>query len=356
MKKMILIAIGLMAIIGLVGVGVAAAEGEVEVAGRGLHHGHILAINGVELTVETRQGILSLLTDENTRYRIPGVAEPGLDNLAVGDHIAVAGRRTEDGALLARLVVRIPARQEIGQLCGELTAKGDNWLEITRLDGTPITALVTDQTRYHIPGVAEPGLDDLSAGEPVFSRGLWNDAGELVAQLVGRVPDGVENTITGRVTAVNEPTIELLTRQGPALVITSENTLFRVPGVEQASLVDIQVNHTLTAGGIRQEDGLHAAVVAIHPERPQRAARRGVVSANDGATIALETPNGQITVHVTANTRIRVAGVENPTMADIQVGFQATVAGRLKADNSIEAWGIGARPAPAADRYASPTN
>ncbi len=50
MKRKVLIAIGLVLTIGLVGVaGIAAAEGEVEVAGRSVRHGTILEISGESL-------------------------------------------------------------------------------------------------------------------------------------------------------------------------------------------------------------------------------------------------------------------------------------------------------------------
>lgn len=349
MKRKVLIAIGLVLTIGLVGVaGIAAAEGEVEVAGRSVRHGTILEISGESLLLQTRNGELTVLTDENTHYRIPGVQEPGLNDLSAGDHIGIAGRRDEDGAVLARLIIRIPDREEVGQLRGELTAKGDDWLEITLPDGTPVTILVNDQTHFRIPDVEDPGLDDLNVSDPVFARGLWNDDGELEARLVGLVPDGVENILRGKVTTINDPTIEVLTRQGAAVVITDAETRFHIPGVENPSLADIAIDDIILAGGVKEEDGLHAVVVAVTPERPQRTIRRGTVSANDGSSLTLETPNGEVIVLTDENTRFRVAGVEDATIDDVQVGFQAVAGGLLNpSDGTLQARLVGARPAPA---------
>jgi phage baseplate assembly protein gpV len=132
------------------------------------------------------------------------------------------------------------------------------------------------------------------------------------------------------------------------VVITGENTRFWVPGVEEASLDDIAVGDTVVAGGTMTEEGLRAVVVAVVPERPQRAVRRGVVTANDGTTLTLETAGGTITVVTGEQTRFRVAGVENPTIDDVQVGFQALAAGRLDPqDGTLQALLVGARPAPA---------
>ncbi len=354
MKRKILIALGIVLTIGLVSVvgvagavGVAAAEGEA-VGGR-LRHGHILAIDGHSIQLETRRGEVTVLTDEDTRYRIPTVTEPGLDDLAEGDHIGLAGRPNEEGAVLARLIVRIPQQHEVGQLRGELTDKGEDWLVITRPDGVEVAILINAHTRFRIPEVDNPSLEDLDIGDQVYARGLWNDEIQLQAQLVGLTPEGVEDTVTGRVLEINNNRIELLTRQGPAVVISSDDTRFHIPNVENPALADIEIESTLVAGGRLEDDGLHAVVIAITPERPQRVVRRGVVTANDGSTLTLETPNGPVIILTDEQTRLRVARVENPTLADIQVGYQALVGGRLNEDNSLLARGIGARPAPAGE-------
>jgi RNase P/RNase MRP subunit p29 len=178
---------------------------------------------------------------------------------------------------------------------------------------------------------------------------LWNDEGELDARLVVRVPDGVEAGLVGKVTGVSALTIEVQTRQGPDKVITDENTRFFVPGIENPSLADIAVDDIIVAGGVREEDCLHALVVAVTPERPQRAIRRGTVIAKDGSAFTLETPRGdQITILTDDQTRFRVAGVEEPDIDDVQVGFQTVAAGLLNPeDGTLLARIVGARPAPA---------
>ena len=350
MKSKGLIAIGLVLAVGLIGVvSVAAAEGD-SVANRGpWRHGIIVEIDDDSLLLRTPRGEITVNTDERTRYRIPGVEEPSLEDLEVGDHIGVAGRWENDGTILARLIVRLPGREEVRHILGELTAKGDDWMEITRRDGTTVGVVVKERTRFRIPGVENPGLDDLKIGDRLYARGLWNDDGELEARLVVRVPDGVEALLLGRVTGVDALSIEVQTRQGPEVVITDENTRFVVPGIDNPSLANIVVDDIIVAGGVREEDGLHALVVAVSPERPQRAIRRGTVVAKDGGAITLETPNGdQLTVMTDERTRFRVAGVAEPSIEDIQLGFQAAAAGLLNpADGTLHARIVGARPASA---------
>ncbi len=350
MKRRVLIAVGLVLAIALVAtVGVAAAEGELDVAGRGVRHGWVIAIHDEGFTLTTRRGEITLLVDENTRFRIPGVRDPGLDDLSVGDHVGVAGLRTADGTLLARFVVLIPRRADVGQLWGELTGKGDHRLEIARRDGTPVIVLVSEDTRFRVPGVADPGLEDLEPGDSVFARGLWNELGQLDARLVGLVPEGVEQVVRGRVTAVDAPQIELLARHGPTVITTDEHTHYRVPGVENPSLDDISVDDIVLAGGAREDGEYHAVIIAVIPPESQRAVRLGTVTAVTQDSLTLETRRCEvITVLIDENTRFRIPGAEQPTMDDVEVGFQAAAAGWMdQDDNTLLARFVGARPAPA---------
>jgi hypothetical protein len=320
-------------------VGVTAAEGELDVAGRGVRHGRVIAIDDEGFTLDTRRGEITLVVDENTRFRIAGVQDPGLDDLSVGDHVGVDGLRTAGGTLLARLVVLIPRRADVGQLWGELTAKGDHWLEVTRRDGT----------RFRVPDVTDPGLEDLKIGDSVFARGLWNRQGQLDARLIGHLPEGVEQVVRGRVTAVDAPQIEVLTRQGPIVITTDENTRYHVPGVENPSLGDISVDDIILAGGAREDGENHAVVIAVIPPGTQRAVRLGRVTAVEQDSLMLETRRGElITVLTDESARFRIPGVEYPTIDDIEAGFQAAAAGWMDQDDgTLLARFIGARPAPA---------
>jgi hypothetical protein len=349
MKRKVLIAVGLVLGIGLVAaVGVAAAEGEIDIAGRGVRHGIIVAVRDGAFALDTRRGEISLVVDENTRFRIPGVQAPGLDDLSVGDHVGVAGLRTADGTLVARFVILIPRRAGVGQLWGEFTAVEGHQLEVARRDGTPVTVLVGDDTRFRVPEVTEPGLEDLKIGASVLVRGRWNEEGQLEAHLIRLLPEGVERVVRGRVTAVNPPHIEVLTRVGPIVITTDQDTRYRVPGLENPSLDDISVDDTILAGGAREEGENHAAVIAVIPAEMQRAVRLGTVTAVDERSLTLMTRGGEvITVLIDENTRFRIPGVEAPTVDDIEVGFQAAAAGWMNQDDvTLLARSVGARPAP----------
>jgi RNase P/RNase MRP subunit p29 len=71
---------------------------------RNMVGGEVTAIEGTTLTAETRQGEKTILTDESTRFRIPGVESPSIENIKVGDRIIALGRRNEDGGFVAKVV------------------------------------------------------------------------------------------------------------------------------------------------------------------------------------------------------------------------------------------------------------
>jgi hypothetical protein len=66
--------------------------------------GEVTAIKGTTLTVETRRGDRTILTDEHTRFHIPGVENPSLEDIEVGDRIIALGRRNEAGDFVARVL------------------------------------------------------------------------------------------------------------------------------------------------------------------------------------------------------------------------------------------------------------
>ncbi|MBN1315399.1 MAG: hypothetical protein JXA42_08025 [Anaerolineales bacterium] len=342
MKKSISIAtmLAIMLTVGVVGL-VSADEGDTD--GKYLWQGIILAIEDNRITLETQVDEIVVIISCDTRFRIPGIPEGDLDDLETGDRIAVTGRLDQDGSVLARLIVRIPIRSEAGMLRGELSAKGDDWLDITRPDGTPVRVLVTENTRFQIPNVQNGSLGDLAIGDPVYTAGVWNDRQELVARLIGLMPEDVQDVVRGKVTSINSPVIEVLTHQGIVTVITDEETRFRILGQENASIDDIMIDDLIVAGGVRTSSGLDAAVVKVVDEQTRRVVRQGVVITKSENSLEIETSGGQLLVLTDENTRIRIPGIEQATLDDIEVGSRILVAGLINENNSLLARMIGAR-------------
>ncbi|MEJ2210392.1 MAG: hypothetical protein P8129_15345, partial [Anaerolineae bacterium] len=84
------------------------------VAQRGLR-GEVTAIDleAGTLTVETARGPVTVVTADETRYRLPGVEDPGLDDVQVGDRIVAAGRfESRDPLVFAARVIGRPVAGE----------------------------------------------------------------------------------------------------------------------------------------------------------------------------------------------------------------------------------------------------
>jgi hypothetical protein len=83
-------------------------------------------------------------------------------------------------------------------------------------------------------------------------------------------------------------------------------------------------------------------------EAPRPNVLRGEVTAVNGDCLTLKTRRGQdVTVQVTGDIRYRIPGVENPTLADVQVGNTILVGGIRQGDDTIVAKIIGIlRPEP----------
>ena len=59
----------------------------------GLLRGKVTTIAGDSLTLQTRWGEVTLLTDEGTAFDLPGIENAALDDLAVGDFHRSRGAR-----------------------------------------------------------------------------------------------------------------------------------------------------------------------------------------------------------------------------------------------------------------------
>jgi hypothetical protein len=145
----------------------------------------ITAIEGDTIGLLTRRGDVRVLTSEETIFRIPGVEEPGIDDLEVRDRILVVG--TWDAAqelFTARAVTLIPRwPSHLRFLRGEVTGIEGRTIVLNALQGE-VAVLTDGDTLFRIPGVEEPGLDDLRIGDKVGILVARGEDGGLLAKVV----------------------------------------------------------------------------------------------------------------------------------------------------------------------------
>ncbi|MBC7252012.1 MAG: hypothetical protein H5T62_17260, partial [Anaerolineae bacterium] len=186
---------------------------------RGFMHGPLTAVTGTHLVIATTRGEQSVSTTARTVFRVPGVEEATLADVAVGDYVVVRFRSLEDGTLLAALVAVIPAGQE-----GDVVLRG----LITAMEGTTLTVrsgqgrvsvLTDEQTLFHLPGVEEPTIADVEVGQVVLVLGR-PEGESFRAAAVAVVSRRVirRHTVRGQVSAVDDQTLTVNTPRGEQLV------------------------------------------------------------------------------------------------------------------------------------------
>ena len=288
-------------------------------------YGVVETVEGVELALATPVGAVTVVTDTNTRFHIPDREAPGLDDLEVGDVIGAGGWWGEESTFHAFVVAGLKA-DHVFPLAGELAGIDGRTLRVETHRGLA-TVRVDDETVCRIPGVERPGLDDLQVSQRVATRGTLNADGVLVARVVAAPRmQPHRRRAQGELLAVEGDTLILrVGRERRVSVLTDAETVFRVPGVENPALADLEVGDRVAGEGMVDEGGVRAALVVVLPEQVTRL--NGEVTGIDGATLTAETLGGQVDVSTGADTVYRIAGIEDATLGDVAAGDRVSLVG-----------------------------
>jgi RNase P/RNase MRP subunit p29 len=233
---------------------------------RHIVRGEVLAIEEQTLTVRTPHGERLVVTDEGTRFLIPGVEEPDIEDISVGDPILALGRPDEEGNLLAR-VVALVSRPQLRRhtMRGLITSIGDDTFGLATRSRV-VRVQTTEETVFRIPGVEDPGLDDLNVRDLVVVVGSWRVANEVfTARAVALIPRWPSNLrfVRGEVTGIQGRAIVLDALQGEVAVQTDGETIYRIPGVEDPGLDNLEIGDKVAVLVTRTEEGALLAKVVI---------------------------------------------------------------------------------------------
>ena len=310
--------------------------------------GQVTAIEGTTLMVKTPGGERQVTTNDETRFRIPGVENPTMADVNAGDYILARGEPDSTGAFVAQAILAVS-----GQRVGRFIAQGT----VSAIEGTTLVLdtlqgekqVTTDEAIFWAPEVENPSLADVQVGDPVVAWGRPDEDGSLAARLVAIAftEELREHAVRGRVTAVEGQTLLITTREGEKEVVTTSETYFHIPNVEEPGLDDIEVGRIIRALG--QEDGgtFTAQIVAVARARRLRKmiVRRnmagGEVTAIEGTTLTVETRQGEKTILTDENTRFRIPGVGDPSIEDTEVGDKIIALGRRNEDGDFVARVVG---------------
>ena len=139
-----------------------------------------------------------IVVNDGTRLVIPGVREPSLEDVNVGDRALVMGmidETAEGSPIVAQMIVVHQPIPRPGRVRGEVVrmavddpaAPRVGTLVIETADGRKIVK-TTAETRFCVPEVEQATLEDIEIGDEVIALGLWNVDNELVAKIVA-MPD-----------------------------------------------------------------------------------------------------------------------------------------------------------------------
>lgn len=304
--------------------GVAWAKEPAEV--RGLR-GQVAAIEGTTLLVTTiSREECRAITDGDTRFYVPGVPGPTIEDIDVGDYVGVRGERTEAGDLLARAVLVVPAeRAHCRNIArGEVLAVEDLTLVVqTRLGEKWV---ITDEaTHFRIPSAEQPTIEDISVGDPALAVGRCDEDGNLRARVVAVVSGRQlrRHTLRGIITSIEDDTFGLATPGRLVRVVTTQRSVFRIPGVEDPGADDLRFGDLIGVFGTwdAEEEVFVARVVRLMPRWPSHVRFiRGEVTGIEGRTIVLDAWQPEVAVLTDGDRTFRIPGVEDPGLDDLQVG------------------------------------
>ena len=199
---------------------------------------------------------------------------------------------------------------------------------------------ISESTMLWVPGEPPTSTVELAIGDPVltFGRRKEQEVGSRTfsARLV-LVADDEELPrvlVRGRALTVTRQTIVVQTGSRERAITVLPRTRLWTAGERLDSLRDLHPGDTLIALGQPTELGQWIAglVLIAGPEDATRQGPRGTVVELDveELTLTIETRTGrQITVLASADTRIRIPGVETASLGDIAEGDRVTVLGRF---------------------------
>lgn len=303
-----------------------------EPTGREALRGQVVAIEGNVLLVNTASGgERSVILGDETRLLFPGVREPSIADIEVGHYVGAWGEIDEDGDLLARVVVVVPAAlaRRGYAVQGHVAAIDLRVLTVETPRGERMV-ITEEETRFIIPGVEEPTIEDVQVGDPLLALGRPDGEGNLVARVVAVVTPGQvrRHTIRGVITALEGHTIGLLTGRGDVRVLTDDETFFRIPLVEDPGMDELNVRDLVLAVGTwHAEDGVFSArALTLIPRWPSHLRfLRGEVTSIEGGTLVLEALQGEVAVLTDGETQFRFPEAEDPGLDDVEVGDKVGV-------------------------------
>ena len=120
---------------------------------------------------------------------------------------------------------------------------------------------------FHVPGVEDPGIEDIEEGDLVAGKGIRQEDGTFLARAIAVVPPRWIARSLGRVTEIHGNKLVVQTWRGTFDVHTDKDTVFRVPGVEEPTIKDVNEGDIIAGRVVKQEGNklLAKTIVVVRP-------------------------------------------------------------------------------------------
>jgi Domain of unknown function (DUF5666) len=210
-----------------------------------------------------------------------------------------------------------------------ITAISGNDVTLKTDDGWTRTITITSSVEL-TKGGQTIAASELKIGDQVVFRQTKNDDGTYtVTALAVVVP-----TIKGTASDITSSGFKVTTRDGSVWTVTVDGSTTYGYGQGTGSLSDVKAGEPVrVAGTITADNQMTATNVRVAGDRAV-----GQVAAKTADTITIKKRDGSsVTIHVSADTTYRVAGVENADLGDVAVDMYVGVTGRARSDGSIDA-------------------
>ena len=204
-----------------------------------------------------------------------------------------------------------------------------NDVTLKTADGWTRTITITSSVQL-TKGGQTIQVSDLKVGDHVVFRQTKSDDGTYtVTALAVVVP-----TIQGTASDITSSGFKVTTRDGSVWTVTVNGSTTYGFGQGTGSLSDVKAGEPVrVAGTITADNQMTATNVRVAGDRAV-----GQVTAKTADTITIKKRDGStVTIHVSADTTYRVAGVDNADLGDVAVDMYVGVSGRARSDGSIDA-------------------
>ena len=317
--------------------------------------GEVTFVGSSSITVLTRndESITVSVTDQ-TNIRLPiDRSEGTLDDIETGNFVGVRGTKNDDGSINARLILVLPqAPRDMPQVRGKVTVIEGGTFVVENRDGDSQRVDTNENTHFRV-GKQKAESSDIGVGDLILALGSEQDDGGFLAHLVNVVTGDrlKKHTLRGNVLSVNVEagtlTVEAIgQKEGTWTVETSEDTKYRMRGVDNPTLADVQVGDQVGIVGKQSAGGDKSGVarmIAVIPEEFHNSIRRvGEVTEISGTSVEINTPRGEITVLTDESTEYRTRGDQDVSFDDVTIGVKVLVIGKLTdAEKTILAQVVG---------------